>query len=335
MSVYEHTRPWYGGLGRFKSRQKRNREYHIMNTKPFNKAMGWIPDYPDFRDFTVEQGKKQVPDKFKQLGEKNGIKELLTDVGVYELSKLSLAARVDLREWCSPIEDQLTIGSCSAQAGVGLLEYFERRAHDRHIDASRLFLYKVTRNLLHLEGDTGAYCRTTMGALVLFGVPPEEYWPYSVADFDVEPPAFCYAFGQSYQAIRYYRLDPPETPRDTLLARIKANLAAKLPSMFGFSVYSSISQADDNGEIPFPASNDRLRGGHAVVAVGYDDKKEIVNTTDSNATTGALLIRNSWGTDWGESGYGWLPYKYVEKGLAIDWWSLIRSEWIDTNRFGV
>jgi len=295
-------------------------------------GMGWLPDYPDFRDFTAEQD--EVPTTLKQLGQKNSIKAMLAKAGVAKPAKLTLPATVDLRAWCSPIENQGSLGSCTANAGVGMVEYFERRAFGKHIDASRLFLYKATRNMSHWTGDTGAFLRTTMGALTLFGVPPEEYWPYVVADFDKEPSAFCYAFAQNYQAISYYRLDPPGTAPATLLNQIKANLAAGLPSMFGFTVYSSYTQAAATGKIPFPTAGERIVGGHAIVAVGYDDGMKIKNTsTGATETKGALLIRNSWGTGWGSGGYGWLPYDYVLKGLAVDWWSLLKNEWIDTGAF--
>jgi C1A family cysteine protease len=215
------------------------------------------------------------------------------------------------------------------------VEYFEIRAFNRHIDASRLFLYKVTRNLMQVTGDTGAFLRSTMGAMVLFGVPPEDYWKYNTGQYDVEPPAFCYAYAQNYQAISYYRLDPPGIDKSKLLKQIKTNLAAKLPSMFGFTVYNSIGQASHSGEIPYPAVGENAVGGHAVVAMGYDNAKKIKNTIPgSKPYTGALLIRNSWSPAWGDGGYGWLPYEYVLTGQAIDWWSLIKSEWIDTKQFG-
>ncbi len=103
--------------------------------------------------------------------------------------------------------------------------------------------------------------------------------------------------------------------------------------MFGFTVFDSRNQARTTGKIPYPALGDNVVGGHAVVAVGYDDKMKITNTNPgSKRTTGALLIRNSWGT-WGDEGYGWLPYDYVLKGLAVDWWSLLKNEWIDTGEF--
>ncbi len=282
-------------------------------------GLGWLRDYPDFRDFTIEH------DEIKPLMEKIGIKGTT--------SKTSLPVKVDLRKWCPPIETQGRLGSCTANAAVGLVEYYEKRAFGKYINASRLFLYKATRNLLHWTGDTGAFLRTTMGAMVLFGCPPEEYWPYDIDDFDKEPSPFCYAFAQNFQAIRYFRLDPPGTSKNVLLKRIKMLLRYGLPSMFGFTVFSSIRQAATDGLIPYPSSGERIKGGHAVMAVGYDNGKKIKNTADGSETKGALLIRNSWGPSWGDGGYGWLPYDYVLKGLAVDWWSLLKNEWVDTDAF--
>ena len=299
----------------------------------FEMGMGWLPDYPDFRDYTIER--EEVSPRLLRLGQEKSVKTMLAEVGVAEPATVSIPTSMDLRGWCPPIENQAALGSCTANAGVGLVEYYERRAFGRHIDASRLFLYKATRNLLHWTGDTGAFLRTTMAAMVLFGVSPEEYWRYVIADFDKEPSSFCYAFAQDYQALQYFRLDPPATPKDVLLKRIKYFLAAGLPSMFGFTVFSSIRQAREDGEIPYPCRGERILGGHAVVAVGFNDEVKIENTTCGVKTTGALLIRNSWGTGWGDKGYGWLPYEYVLRGLAIDWWSLLKQEWVDTKEFGL
>jgi C1A family cysteine protease len=285
--------------------------------------MGWIPGLRDIRDYTADS--PTVATALKKA-----------KMSLDPPRPATLPINVDLREWCSPIEDQGQIGSCTAQAGVGLFEYFERKALGHHLDASRLFLYKATRNLLHWTGDTGAFLRTTMGAMALFGVPPESYWPYDADRFDEEPPAFCYAFAQNYQALKYFRLDPIGTPPDQVLARIRYYLASGFPTMLGFTVYSSIWQIETSGEIPLPTPDESVDGGHAIVAVGYDDEKEIVNPNDSRVfSKGAFLIRNSWGTEWGMNGYGWLPYDYVTSGLADDWWTLVKAEWIETGVFGL
>jgi C1A family cysteine protease len=291
-------------------------------------AMGWIPDYPDFRDFTEDT------EEVKTILEPTGLPLRLRGK---RAKKAVLPAAVDLREWCSPVEDQGALGSCTAQAGVGIIEYYERKSFGRHIDASRLFLYKVTRNLMKMQGDTGAYLRTTIGAMVLFGVPPEEYWPYADdrEGFDKEPPAFCYSFAQNYKTLKYYRHDPPSASPGDILNRLRTYLSAGHPAMFGFTVYSSIEQALDSGRIPFPSLRDKIEGGHAVVAVGYDDQIRIKNKYGDAETAGALLIRNSWGRDWGERGYGWLPYEYLRQGLAEDFWSVLKKEWIDTGEFRI
>ena len=119
-----------------------------------------------------------------------------------------------------------------------------------------------------------------------------------------------------------------------LLQKIKARLARNIPLVFGFTVFNSISQATNTGKIPVPCPRDRVVGGHAVMAVGYDDQMEIMNDNcERGKSKGALIIRNSWGTNWGSDGYGYLPYDYVLNGLAIDWWSLMKAEWVDLGVF--
>jgi C1A family cysteine protease len=178
------------------------------------------------------------------------------------------------------------------------VEYFERRAYGKHIDASRLFLYKVTRKMLNFKGDTGGFLMSVMGALTLFGVPPEEYWPYDVEKYDREPPAFCYSFAKNYQAIKYVGLDPTGIAKDGLLKSIKDSISVGLPCMFGFTVYNSIQQSSATGKIPYQCEGEKVEGGHAIMAVGYDDKMSIKNEMCDKETKGALLIRNSWSVEW-------------------------------------
>ncbi len=325
-----------------------------------HRGMGWMREVADIRDFwldieipssigegvTTEAVTLRYPDDPSRIDQ---MADVAKSVGRLRFPFPPPSSHLTNVKWCSPIEDQLTLGSCTAQAGVGLLEYLERRTYGKHIDGSKLFLYKVTRNLLDWTGDTGAYCRTTMAAMALFGVAIEEYWQYTDVDpqFDREPTAFVYALAQNFQGLVYNRLDNVQS-RVPLETRIKLMLAFGWPLMFGFTCYQSIWDAntDATGEIPYPTTMEKRVGGHAVVAIGYDDQKTIRNPrTGGIETKGAFLIRNSWGTNWGSippnapagttRGYGWLPYKYLSQGLASDWWTLTKAEWIDSGRFGV
>jgi C1A family cysteine protease len=250
----------------------------------------------------------------------------------------ALPPSIDLRRWCSPIENQKSLGSCTAHSAIGIVEYFQRRAFKKHLEGSRRFVYKVTRNLMQVKGDTGAWLRNAMGALVLCGIPEEKYWPYTDADpdFDEEPPSFVYALADNYKAVRFFCHDPAgaKLPGETVLENVKKYLAAGIPSMFGFWGFPSFDFTNVKGGIPYPCPDERAEWGHAIVAVGYDNRKKIKNTKCNKTTTGALLIRNSWGKGWGDRGYGWLPYNYVVDKLAMDFWSLLSMDWIDTKQFG-
>jgi C1A family cysteine protease len=281
---------------------------------------GWLPPMPDMRDYTTD-----TPEIAKMASALN-IKAGST-----------IPVSVDLRAMFSPVENQLNLGSCSANAAVGMVEYCERKAFGKYLDGSRLFVYKATRNLMGVTGDTGAWLRNAMGALVLCGIPPENYWKYVVADFDKEPSNFVYAVADNYKSLSYFCYDPigASIPKATLLNNIKTWIAAGVPSMFGFYGFPSFNNTDTLGGIPFPCKGEQAQWGHAIVTAGYDDNKKIKNTTCNTVTTGALLIRNSWGTGWGDKGYGWLPYDYILVGLALDFWSLISMEWVDTGKFGL
>lgn len=294
---------------------------------PWSLGTGWLPPMPDLRDYTVET--PEIAEMVKKLKLKQGAKSL----------KSAVPDAVDLRQWCSEVENQGGLGSCTAHAAAGVIEYFQRRAYDEHIGASRLFIYKTTRNLMGATGDTGAWLRNTMGALVLCGIPHEKYWEYTDVDpgFDEEPTSFVYAVADNFKALKYFCHDPlgSNVDKKDVLEGVKRFLAAGVPSMFGFFGFPSFSETGQDGSIPCPCPTEQAEWGHAIVAVGYSDKKEIKNPHCGKKTKGALLIRNSWGPEWGDKGYGWLPYEYVLQGLAVDFWSLMSMEWVDTKQFGL
>lgn len=290
--------------------------------RPEPVGTGWLPPMPDLRDYTASH-----PD----------IAVMTRMIGVADGAG-PLPFSVDLRQWCSPVENQGGIGACTAQAVAGMVEYYERRAFGRHIDCSRLFIYKTTRNLMGVEGDSGAWMRSTMGALALCGAPPEKYWPYSDddADFDLEPTGFVYALADNFEALRYFCHDPigGDVDRVSVLGGVKRFLGAGVPSVFGFFGFPSFDEGAAPGDIPMPCIDEKAEWGHAVLAVGYDDSREVGHSRCGTSSKGALLVKNSWGREWGEDGYGWLPYGYVTQGLAMDFWSLFSMGWIDTGQFG-
>lgn len=276
-----------------------------------NCAFGWLKDYPDIRDFDTKS----------------------PDIQPFVLNeRLTLPVRYDIGETTHlpPIVSQGKIGSCTAHAGTCMYSTYLRVADLRSEPLSRRFLYKTTRDLLGWMGDTGAYLRTTMQSMAMFGVPPEKYYEYDIELYDDEPPARIYAMAQNYQALKYYRLDPLNKDNVRVLESIKYNLSANRACIFGFMVYDSIN--NEVGDVVMPNKNDQRKGGHAVCAIGYNDEYTIYRSGHL-ASRGAIKFANSWSTEWGQDGFGWLPYDYVLHGLAVDWWTIMSAEWLDTKQF--
>lgn len=215
-----------------------------------------------------------------------------------------LPASVDLRTKMSPVVDQGDLGSCTANAiASGLKEYFNLKTGGALIRLSRLFLYYFERELEGTVGeDSGAELRDGMKVLQKTGVCPEVFWPYVIQIFDRQPNQKAVKRAAPYKINAYRRIKD--------LAELKAALAEDRPVVFGFEVYESF-EADEvarTGILPMPDESEQLLGGHAVLAVGYDDQK------------GWVIARNSWGEAWGDRGYFYIPYEVFDK-LVMDMWT--------------
>ena len=287
-----------------------------------NYAMGWIRDLPDIRDFTIKHPEVKafrIPSfAFGDQG------ELVTELPqCYDIGE----------HWHLPeIKNQQNLGSCTANAVCFMAEAFSVISGNVCYSEpfSRLFLYKTSRRLMNLPGDNGASLRKTMQALAMFGVPQERFRKYEVdRHWDDEPDAYLYAIAQNYQALKYYRLDPDEFGPDKILASIKLNISHSRPCVCGWSVYKdAVGKVGTDGNVAMPQPNDRMEGGHATCFVGYDDDRPM-----PGGSKGALKFANSWSKQWGTDGYGWLDYGYVRRMLAVDWWTLMSQEWLDTGIF--
>jgi C1A family cysteine protease len=266
------------------------------------RGMGWQRDLKDARDYQPVHA--AVRELFQRPSRARG-------------KARRAPASVDLREFLPAARDQGDLNSASAFAVLGAVEYFEARTAGRALDASPLFLYQTALKLLRLTDNADVNLRTAFKALVRFGAPPEIYWPYGADRLCLDPTdAFLFSYARDYQSIRYFRLDALDGG-ETLRA-VRSYLACGFVMAFGFCVPSSLSMDADIG---FRPQFDSLRGGHAALAVGYDDNRRIASDT------GALLFRSSWGTQWGEQGYGWLPYKFVIQQFAVDFWTVLCADW--------
>ena len=293
------------------------------------RSTGWVPDPPHPGDHTHEH-----PD----------IKRMLKPTGLLARKlRKALPKKVDHRRYCSPVQYQGQYNTCTAHVVAGMLAFQQNRAHGSYVPASRLFLFRVTKRLLNSdEVADGVYFRQMMGCLVLVGVPPESYFPYldtAIDDdprLDAEPDAFCYAVAADHQATRYIRLDPAGEEPQAVLDRVRGFLAAGFSMSIGFPlIKSALKASKTTGLFNMPAPKEEAIGRHAVLLVGYDDELVVPGVDGGPSATGALLFKNSWDMSWGDQGYGWLPYDYLLQGWCHDVWTLIQSEWVDTDQFKI
>ncbi len=253
----------------------------IQPTEPRRiKRYGWIPDLPDHRDLLFAAPspiQKEVPSK------------------------------ADLTQQCPPIYDQGELGSCTGNAIAGAVEFDLLKQHLPDFTPSRLFIYYNERVIEGtVASDSGAQIRDGIKSIASIGVCSEKDWPYDIAKFAVKPSDPCFADAAKHKVVLYQRLIQD-------LNTMKGCIASGFPFVFGFTVYEAFEgpEVAKSGIVPMPKSRERALGGHAVMAVGYDDDTE------------QFTIRNSWGTSWGLKGYFKMPYAYVSNHrLANDFWTI-------------
>ena len=219
---------------------------------------------------------------------------------------IQLPASVDLRNsFMPPVYDQGNLGSCSANALGGAMEYEIRKQNEPDFMPSRLFIYFNERAIEGtISEDDGACLRDGMKTLAVNGVCSEVTWPYNIDQFTMQPSNEAYAEGKKHLAVAYLSVN--QDPNS-----IKAALAGGQPVALGFQVYESFETdaVATTGLAPMPnIEKEQCLGGHAVLCVGYK-------------ADGTWIMRNSWGVGWGISGYFYLPPPYlVDPDLASDFW---------------
>ena len=222
---------------------------------------------------------------------------------LYTAAPVARPPVVDLQAKCLPVFDQGQLGSCTGNALAGALGFLHP-----DLTASRLFIYYNERSM---EGtvrqDAGASIRDGVKTLVKLGACPEAKWPYDIARFRRRPLKACYTAALPHRVASYTRIQSLDDMLNCL--------ASGFPFVFGFTVYSAFESGEmaRTGVLNLPAQGEKVLGGHAVMAVGYD------------LAAKRIKVRNSWGTGWGIDGSGYfsMPFDYLtHRGLSDDFWTL-------------
>jgi C1A family cysteine protease len=225
----------------------------------------------------------------------------------------NLPPTADLRSKLSPVDDQGLVGACTGFTMVGLAEYRARlKGNTEELSPGFIYLMNLKEDG-NLGQDAGSRISTSIKVLQKYGTCPEALHPF-LAPTAQQDPANIASYlntipsAAAVKAAAANKIGSYRPVRD--LNGFKTALAKGLPVAFGVAVYKSFMgpEAKATGIIPMPAGNDELLGGHAILAVGYDDAKKQV------------VFRNSWSPKWGDQGYGYLPYDYFKKDLAGDAW---------------
>ena len=239
--------------------------------------------------------KRDLPDKRDQWFENNYLLWLDKNLD-----------KVDLREKCPKVYNQGELGSCTANALACAIQFDEMKQNLLNNETpSRLFIYYNERDMEgNVDNDTGASLRDGVKCINNIGYCNEKQWPYDIEKFREKPTGDCYDFARKHKSLSYKRVQQDEI-------HIKSVLNMGFPIVFGISVYESFESEDvaKTGIVPLPEKEERMLGGHAIVLVGFDNEKKL------------FIFRNSWGEDWGDKGYGYLPFEYVcDVNLASDFW---------------
>ncbi len=221
-----------------------------------------------------------------------------------------LPPSMDLRSGMPPVVDQLNLSSCTANALCAAVSFLDFKEGITPADPlSRLMLYydeRVIENSVYSDG--GAMIRDGIKSLASQGVCSEESWPYVAEALSMKPAQNCYDEAALHVIAGYARIQT--------LEEMKACLASGYPFVAGFSVYTAF-ESDEvarTGVLNLPAPSETLLGGHAVLTVGFRDDLQ------------RFIVRNSWGTGFGDGGHFTVPYSYwTNPDLASDFWYVTRE----------
>lgn len=215
-----------------------------------------------------------------------------------------------------PIYDQLDVGSCVGNSVCEGFRYeYAQVKNNFSFNPSRLFAYYNARKLQGWENeDSGAYIRDGFKAMSKWGLASEDLWPYITSKVTDTPPDSVYQNGLNQLVVKYASVQKSESV-------IKQTIFSGAGVVIGFDVYSSFwgTWSETTGIMPIPKAGERFEGGHAVILIGWDDAKK------------SFLVQNSWGTDWGQNGYFWMPYAYVVSTHADDFWCIEEIKLVEVN----